>query len=431
MYPPSDLNFSLLQIKANRASHSAFFSEFLPSGGDIASTGPEWLFKKWSFWHGFCQERGRYGFSGEIIILIVVLKSFILLKNTIFSIMAYLHNLDPFFIQFTGNFGIRWYGLSYLAGFILSYCIARIAAKQGRSSLSKVQAGDFVFAITIGTIVGGRLGYCLLYSPDLLWRFSGELPFWGVLAIHDGGMASHGGILGIVLACWYFARSRKISLVHLIDIVALSGTLGIFFGRIANFINGELVGRICSKTFPLAVKFPQDMFLWQQESPERLATISGVVREVGVSTDQWVKLLQQSAVSSSAFQQVQVILHRIIEKIQAGDQVIAGLLRPFLDSRHPSQLYAAFLEGLLLFIILFWIWKKVPRDGIAGVCFLLLYPVARFFSEFFRMPDAHIGFQFLGLTRGQLLSVGMFILGCVALVVWKKQIEKKVANAHY
>ena len=155
-----------------------------------------------------------------------------------FSILpVFMNTFDPFAFRITESFGIRWYGLAYLAGFLASYAIVLRLAKSKLSLLSAEKAGDFIFAVAIGTIVGGRLGYCLFYSPDLLWRFTKAPPFWGLLAINEGGMASHGGIIGIFAACLYFAWRNKINALHLTDLIAATAGIGVFLGRLANFVN--------------------------------------------------------------------------------------------------------------------------------------------------------------------------------------------------
>jgi len=120
-----------------------------------------------------------------------------------FSPDAYLHTLNPFAIHISGNFGIRWYGLAYLAGFLIGYYIILFLAKRGLSPLKPESVGDFVFTTALGAVIGGRLGYCILYSPELFTKITSSIPYWGVLAINEGGMASHGGIAGVIVACMH------------------------------------------------------------------------------------------------------------------------------------------------------------------------------------------------------------------------------------
>ena len=166
----------------------------------------------------------------------------------------FLHTFDPFAIQFTENFGIRWYGLAYLAGFLLGYLFVIRLSKLKRSPIPITKVGDFIFAMVLSVLLGGRLGYCLFYRPELFFDFSSTIPFWGVLAIHEGGMASHGGVIGFIAGCILFGRKHKYPIGHLFDLTLVGIFLGVFFGRIANFINGELYGRITN--VPWAVKFP-------------------------------------------------------------------------------------------------------------------------------------------------------------------------------
>ena len=324
---------------------------------------------------------------------------------------GYLLAFDPFAIQFTESFGIRWYGLGYLGGFLSGYFFtAWLLAKPGML-LSRHLLEDFVFSVAVGCIVGGRLGYCLFYSPSLLTDFRDSFPFWGVLAVNEGGMASHGGIVGMVIAVLIFSRRHQISFWHLGDLVIYGSTLGITFGRLANFINGELVGRACNSSCIFPVKFPQDILTWPFYSPEKLLSLQGVVEKLGIEASSWRNMVNYGGKS-----QILDVMHQIVRSVQSGNKEIQEALKEVLIARHPSQLYAAFFEGLFLFLVLFWVWRKPQRPGVIAALFLFLYPIMRMFTEFFREPDLHVGFQLFGLTRGQWLSIIMLAVTSVFLI---------------
>jgi phosphatidylglycerol:prolipoprotein diacylglycerol transferase len=328
------------------------------------------------------------------------------------------HNLSPFLIQFTETFGVRWYGLSYLVGFLLAYLIISWLVERQSSGLNRALVSDFITATAIGTLVGGRLGYCLFYAPDLFLKFSSNFPFWGVLAVNEGGMASHGGIIGIILATIYFARKYRINSLYALDLTAVAGPMGVFFGRIANFINGELVGRPAPENFPLGVKFPQDMWTWPGADQQRLTGLVDAAEKVGVSRDQWFQWVDRSSQDPVSRNQVYDVINKLILEIQNGNQTISDAVSPLLILRHPSQLYAAFGEGLLIFLILFFIWRKPRKPGFVAASFIVIYASFRIITEMFRTPDAHIGFQLFDLTRGQWLSIGMLIIGLVMMFIW-------------
>lgn len=323
--------------------------------------------------------------------------------------VTYLHDLTPFAFKITDGFGIRWYGLSYLLGFLCAYFFFNRWAKQGRISLTGQQIGDFVFAVAIGTILGGRLGYCLFYDQALFTKVSDEFPYWGVLQINKGGMASHGGVVGIILSCYYFAKSRKLSFKTLLDIVAITAALGIFFGRIANFVNGELYGRAVEVSAPFAVQFPQEMYHWSELEPEKLHTLASIAEQMGVTAERWNGVVKATPDSYLIYDTID----KVNTRVQQGDLTIQKMLKEVLPKRHPSQLYQAVLEGLLIFCILLFIFYRFPIPGLTATGFLMLYPIARFIGEQFRMPDPQLGYQLLHLTRGQWLSVGMFMLAAV------------------
>ncbi|MGE0631116.1 MAG: prolipoprotein diacylglyceryl transferase [Pseudobdellovibrionaceae bacterium] len=321
------------------------------------------------------------------------------------------HSLDPFLWQISGNFGIRWYGLSYLTGFVMAYMIILWMARRRISPLPEAFVADFITYVAFGTLIGGRLGYVIFYSPDMLWKFSSSFPFWGVFAVNEGGMASHGGILGVMVATLLFASKYHVNKLHLLDLVSLTGPLGLFFGRIANFINGELVGRPCDPSFPLSIKFPQDISHWTANEPQRVPELGAVAEKIGVTPTQWADLMEKFRFDSAARTQVDEIMNKIVEAIQNGNEAAKEAIAPLLTARHPSQLYQGLGEGLLVFLFLFFLWRKPRHPGFIGSVFVMSYALMRIIGEEFRMPDYQIGFQWLGLTRGQWLSVAMFVIG--------------------
>jgi phosphatidylglycerol:prolipoprotein diacylglycerol transferase len=316
------------------------------------------------------------------------------------SLAVYLHRLDPFALRISGDFGIRWYGLSYLAGFIAGYLVIMALVKRGKALIPADRVMDFIVTVALGTVIGGRLGYCIFYKPSLLTQFTSHVPFWGVLSINEGGMASHGGLIGIALSIIYFARKHNLPTYHLMDLIALSAPIGIFFGRIANFVNGELLGRPCSPDMPFAVKFPQEIYEWATTPPQ----FDAVAAEA-------TKLLGNPTLDAR---------HAVVEAAQK-NSAIAQMLEPLLTPRHPSQLYEALLEGLAMFLLLFFIWAKPRKPGVIGGWFLVGYAAVRIIGEQFRLPDAHIAsqeFAHWGVTRGQLLSFFMLAVGLAMLTFW-------------
>ena len=285
------------------------------------------------------------------------------------TLAAWLHDWDPFVIEFWHGSplpGIRWYGLSYLAGFAAAYFLVRRIARIGNSPLKPAQVLDFVMYIAIGVIVGGRVGYVLFYDPPLLTNFTASFPFWGLLALNKGGMSSHGGAIGLAVAAYVFGRRQQISVLHLLDLTGFSCAIGFFLGRLANFVNGELYGRKCSESFPLAVKFPQEMRTEQWLS-RNLHEVKPVL----------VRMIPDNSTSVDSMIQWAII------KIRHGNQQVIQLVEPLLPARHPSQLYEAALEGLLLFLVMLVAWPKPRKPGvIIGIC-CMVYCVGRIFAEQF------------------------------------------------
>lgn len=334
---------------------------------------------------------------------------------------AWVHTIDPFALRFTPTFGIRWYGLAYVAGFIAAWWLLVRLGKRGLILLKPEAVADAVLLLVLGVMVGGRLGYCLVYRPSLLTDFSGSFPFWGALDVMSGGMASHGGVVGVVIAGWFIARINKIPYRHALDCIAAVAPIGIFFGRIANFVNGELLGRIAAvpgaPAPAWAVKYPQEIL-------ERFDA-SGRTSE---QTAQLELLLERYA----GFKDPTLVpaAERVIHTIQSGDHALRDQLAPLLAARHPSQFYQAIAEGLIVFAAIWIVWRRPRKPGIITAVFLITYGLGRIATEFIRLPDAHFGAagHIAGLSRGQWLSAAMAAIGIVMLLWCAKSAAPKIGG---
>jgi phosphatidylglycerol:prolipoprotein diacylglycerol transferase len=327
----------------------------------------------------------------------------------------WLHDLDPFAIELPGfvgdllNGGIRWYGLSYLAGFVIGYLLIKRVLTAGVSPLKPAQAADLVVTVAIGIVLGGRLGYVLFYRPELFIEFTPDaFPWWGALKINEGGMASHGGMIGGIAGCAFFAWRNKVPFAHLMDLGAFGAPLGLLMGRIANFVNGELYGRQCSPDFPLAVQFPQEIAeTWDAEQIKRLAEFAadqGMIQPSG-------ELLNKYQLTDAATQAA-----------QAGDPAWVAFLQETLTPRYPSQLFAGLTEGVVVFLVLLFVYRKPVKAGVVAGWFSIVYALMRVVNELFRRPDEQFitEGQLPEITRGQWLSVGLLVMG-VAIVVLAKR----------
>lgn len=341
-----------------------------------------------------------------------------------FSTLAtYVHALDPIAIDL-GFVQLRWYGLSYVAGFILGYLLAYRVIKTGISSLKPGETSDMVFVIAIGIMLGGRLGYVIFYSPSLIWTFSDTFPWWGVLAVNQGGMASHGGIIGFILACVWYGYRHKHSIPHLWDIGAFAAPIGLGLGRIANFVNGELYGRpVEDPNYVFASKFPQEMYDWvESENVEKLHNLREVL------PFDFVTPPAEMVTIAEGRDQWYLVVRGIIQEVQTGNVELMNAIEPVLVARHPSQIYQALLEGLVLFSVLAIIWIRPRKPLMIGGAFCTVYAIVRIIGEEFRVPDQHIAdqeFAAWGVTRGQLLSVGLLLVGLGSLAyAWMSKAPK-------
>ena len=262
----------------------------------------------------------------------------------------YTHNLDPILFSF-GFLSIRWYSLSYIFGILIGWWLGKkIINHILKSSEIKFKIKDFddlITYIVISIIIGGRLGYVIFYNPGYYISHPME-----IVKVWEGGMSFHGALIGIIIGTYIFSSKKNIPVFFMLDILACVSPVGIFLGRIANFINGELIGKVTS--VPWSVIFP-------------------------------------------AFDKL---------------------------TRHPSQLYEALLEGIVLFIILNKIiFKKIYSMGICSCLFLIFYGIFRIISEFFREPDVQLGYLFNLFSMGTLLSLIMMVLGFFLLLKINKSKE--------
>ena len=249
-----------------------------------------------------------------------------------------------------GPLKVHWYGLMYLIGFAGGWWLGRLRARRPDSGWTPQQVDDLLFYIVLGVVLGGRLGYVLFYTFPVFVEHPLTL-----FRIWEGGMSFHGGLLGVLLAMWLYGRRRGRSFFRLTDFIAPLVTIGLGAGRIGNFINGELWGRVTD--LPWGMRLP---CRWYPQYCEGLAGME---------------------------------------------------LSPPV---HPTQLYEALLEGLVLFLTL-WVYSSRPRPTMAvSGLFLICYGVFRFGVEFVRIPDAHLGYLLLGwVTMGQILSLPMIIAGVI------------------
>ena len=281
-----------------------------------------------------------------------------------------------------GPLAVRWYGLGYLAAFLIAGWVLDRLGRAGFVALTKNAVSDLIGWLVVGVLIGGRMGYALFYDRSLLLEPLQLVKIW------TGGLSFHGGLLGVVVASGLFARRRGIPWQRLADALALAVPPGIFLVRLANFVNAELYGRLAPAWLPWGVRFPTDPAA-RLLSPE-LARAGGLHWY-----EPWIRLKASGA----------------------WEGIVAQI-----PLRHPSQLYEAGLEGLLTGLVLWFVYRRGARlarsHGRIAALFLLCYAASRFLVEFTRQPDAQLGFVLGPLTMGQLLSLGLVVLAA-AILGWR------------
>ena len=290
----------------------------------------------------------------------------------------YIHQLSPYILRFGGNFGLHWYGFAYVMAFVCGYWLYHRLAVQGYGELLPAKVLDFItMGAIFGVMLGGRLGWIIFYG----WDRISEHPL-DAFKLWEGGMSSHGGILGLVIYTWVYARWQKVSWPGVGDNLVVVAPIGLFFGRLANFVNGELWGRVVTVPNPpvwAAMRFPKEIdFGGYGLSPEQ-ANI-------------------------------------YVTEAYAHNPHALAYLNTILPLRYPSQLFEAGLEGVVLFTLL-WVVRtqsKAPVGMLTGL-FMVVYAALRIVGERFREPDVGIALTW-GLTRGQFLSLFMFLIGGAFIV---------------
>ncbi|MGK0185117.1 MAG: phosphatidylglycerol:prolipoprotein diacylglycerol transferase [Verrucomicrobiales bacterium] len=301
---------------------------------------------------------------------------------TVFA-AQYIHNLDPIAFSVFG-LSIRWYGIAYVLGFIAGYIILQQLAQRGRSVLKPTETSDFItYSALFGVMLGGRLGYMLLYDLDHF--LSNPLILFH---LRSGGMASHGAIAGLMIFTGVYAWRKNLNWPGLGDSLVVVAPLGIAFGRIANFINGELWGKQCPPDYKWGVRFPTE--LTESDLP---ASFKVTLPQEADTMDKILELARE-------------------------DPALLQQLGEMVQPRYPSQLFQAGMEGFLLFGILIatrLIFKKLPF-GLLTSLFFLLYAGFRIYGEVYREPDRNYDGSLrnefvLGLSAGQFYSLFMVVAG--------------------
>jgi len=309
------------------------------------------------------------------------------------TLATYIHHIDPVIWDINGALAIRWYGLAYVAGFILGYLTLRQLSRKGLYCVPENNLGDFITAVCIfGVLIGGRLGEFFFYwLPEHGWSGFLADPLW-VLRVYEGGMASHGGILSVILVALWYSRKHHLSFPSVLDGLAIVAPIGLFFGRIANFVNGELYGRPAPADCALAVKFPQELFSLPAEVQ-----------------------IQATAAATHAGGQDWPHTYDGLMSMVRNNEAFREALGAFLNPRYPSQLFEAFGEGLLIFVVLLAVrlrWKNAPA-GLFCALFAFIYAAARIVCECYKEPDAAV---WCGITEGQALSLGVVAIGIYFLI---------------
>lgn len=294
-----------------------------------------------------------------------------------------------------GPLQVRWYGLAYLAGFLIGGVLLDRLVRDGFLPLTKAGVSDLIGWLVLSVLLGGRLGYAVFYDQSMLADPASLIRLW------EGGLSFHGGLAGVAVGSWLFARGHRMSWLRLGDALALAVPPGILLVRCANFVNAELFGRLAPPWLPWGMRFPTD------------PAAATLLPRVGVSAG----ALDWSAGYAAA----------------KASGLWAEIAR-VVPLRHPSQLYEALLEGVVIGLALWLLYRRVgwlrAREGGLASAFLLMYAAARFLVEFTREPDAQLGYIVGPFTMGQLLSAAVAVAGALLLARRGPPASKSEGSAH-
>ncbi len=348
----------------------------------------------------------------------------------------YVHDLNPVIVRISDKINPNWYGFSYLLAFVFGYFILKWLADKKLWVLPGKVVGDFIaYAAVFGVFLGGRIGNVLIYQRQELM----DDPLM-IFRVWEGGMASHGGILGVMIFTFVYARNKKVSWTGLGDGISVVAPLGIMFGRLANFVNGELYGRV-DKSYAWAMKFPNA--IWDSNTvegtkPMLTQAAASLADKGGEYTEYYDKLLSSSddyldgklPVGSAGLAEFQELTSRRVDMLNKAireNPDVKEAVAHYLEPRYPSQLFQAALEGLALFLILFIIRLKFPKlaHGVLTGLFFIFYAIFRISVEKFREPEiANINLFGSEWTMGQFLSLFMVLIGLGFILKAKLGVKK-------
>lgn len=335
---------------------------------------------------------------------------------------TYVHHLDPVIFSLSEGIALRWYGMAYLAGFLGGYLLLKRLAERKLWVLPPEKTSDFIAAAALlGVFLGGRLGYIFFYQIPAKGLDSVLADPLVIVRVWEGGMASHGGILGLVIFTYFYAKKHKVSWTGLGDGLCVVAPIGLLCGRVANFINGELYGRVADGV-GWAVKFPT---AFTDSRAVEWGRLNEAISSAALADKEFAVFLRDIPRGGNDAEMMGFLSQKLI-MASRDSEPIREAISPFLEARHPSQLYEGLLEGGLLFTILWVVRVRFPSapNGLLTGLFFGLYATFRIFAEQFREPDAAWVIEGF-LTKGQFLSLFMYLFSAAFLIfAWKRRANK-------
>ena len=327
---------------------------------------------------------------------------------------------DKMLVQIYEGFGITYNGFFLFVSFITVFLFIAWLIERQRVGFDLDYILDVCFYASIGGLIGARLGYGFFYDPTLFVQFKSEFPFWAILDLFDGGLSAYGAILGSFVSLFFLAYIRNFNTFYFFDLISLSAPIVFFWTRVGQFFSGEILGATARSDFMFAIKNPQEIYSWMFSSKEKLNHLNEIGLDLKFEESQlshWISYAQENDIIKSHLNLEMIslrnFLSEVISKFHEGFGSVENKLGPYLNYRHPVQIYSLLVEGVILFSLLIFVSKRPQQPGVVTSLFLTFYSISRFSLEYFRMDIEMSNLDFGVLTRGQTLSVVSLLIGIV------------------
>ncbi len=323
-------------------------------------------------------------------------------------------------IEILGIAQLHWGGLFLSFSIIAIFVFVHWMVNRQRYELSHSMVFDFIIYLTVGAIVGSRLGYCLFVDSDIFFQFKSAAPYWGVLSPEEGGFSSFGAYVGVLISCMLFTIKFGVSRVYLFDLASIVTPISLFFMRLSSFLTGELFGREADQNFPFSVKVINEILFWPKENLEKIKQLSPIFEKINVRSETLQESLNQYPTNVESQIQIHQYLVQAIDYLIKNPNEYFEKVFPLLKSRYPIQIIEAGVQGALIFLILLMAWSGARRPGFITALFLILFSVSEIVLDPYRFQNSLEGRILFGLSEQVVIAIIGLIIGLLMMLVWNR-----------